>query len=200
MYYYKLSLAYGTATDNRNITDKFPASTEGFAARRPEFEIVGAFAADPIKLVSVESGSGGNVSSVVTVRTEQDHNLDVGTPIKISGVTPQEYNVSSKVASVNSADPKVFTYTLESVPNELTTPASNVSGATATVETDTVGGASPYIFNCSLTRLCMRFCSDFALLRKYGFNISTYQIHWWNFILTKHFNLDLINFPLSIIK
>ena len=150
MYYYKLSLAYGTATDDRNITDKFPASTEGFAARRPEFEIVGAFAADPIKLVSVESGSGGNVSSVVTVRTEQDHNLDVGTPIKISGVTPQEYNVSSKVASVNSADPKVFTYTLESVPNELTTPASNVSGATATVETDTVGGASPYIFNISL--------------------------------------------------
>ena len=150
MYYYKLSLAYGDQTNNRNIPDKFPASTEGFAARRPEFEIVGAFAADPIKLVSVESGSGGNVSSVVTVFTEQDHNLDVGTPIKISGVTPLEYNVSSKVTSVDPANPKKFTYTLESVPNELTTPASNVSGATATVETDTVGGASPYIFNISL--------------------------------------------------
>jgi len=150
MYYYKLSLAYGTATDNRNITDKFPASTEGFAARRPEFEIVGAFAADPITLVSVQSGDGSNVSSVVTVTTEQDHNLDVGTPIKISGVVPLEYNVSSKVASVDPTNSKVFTYTLESVSDELTTPASNVSGATATVETDTVGGASPYIFNISL--------------------------------------------------
>ena len=53
MYYYKLSLAYGTATTNRNIVDKFPASTDGFAARRPEFEIVGAFAADPISITSL---------------------------------------------------------------------------------------------------------------------------------------------------
>ena len=161
MYYYKLSLAYGTATDNRNITDKFPASTEGFAARRPEFEIVGAFAADPITLVSVQSGDGSNVSSVVTVTTEQDHNLDVGTPIKISGVVPLEYNVSSKVASVDPTNSKVFTYTLESVSDELTTPASNVSGATATVETDTVGGASPYIFNISF-RSVYGMCGLFA--------------------------------------
>ena len=57
MYYYKLSLAYGTATTNRNIVDKFPASTDGFAARRPEFEIVGAFAADPISITSLISVS-----------------------------------------------------------------------------------------------------------------------------------------------
>ena len=150
MYYYKLSLAYGTATTNRNILDKFPASTDGFAARRPEFEIVGAFAADPISITSLISGDGSNVSPVVTVTTQQDHNLDVGTPIKISGVIPLEYNISAKVTSVSATDKKVFTYALDDVPDELPATASNVSGATVTVETDTVGGASPYIFNISL--------------------------------------------------
>ena len=150
MYYYKLSLAYGTATTNRNIVDKFPASTEGFAARRPEFEIVGAFAADPINITSLISGDGSNVSPVVTVTTEQDHNLDVGTPVKISGVVPLDYNVSSKVTAVSTTNPKEFTYTLESVSDELAATATNVTGATVTVETDTVGGASPYIFNISL--------------------------------------------------
>ncbi len=150
MYYYKLSLAYGTATTNRNIIDKFPASTDGFAARRPEFEIVGAFAADPISITSLISGDGSNVSPVVTVTTQQDHNLDVGTPIKISGVIPLEYNISAKVTSVSVTNKKVFTYALDNVPDELPATASNVSGATVTVETDTVGGASPYIFNISL--------------------------------------------------
>ena len=150
MYYYKLSLAYGTATTNRNIIDKFPASTEGFAARRPEFEIVGAFAADPITITSLISGDGSNVSPVVTVTTQQDHNLDVGTPIKISGIIPLEYNISAKVTSVSTTNAKVFTYTLDDVPDELLATASNVSGGSVTVETDTVGGASPYIFNISL--------------------------------------------------
>ena len=150
MYYYKLSIAYGTATTNRNIIDKFPASTDGFAARRPEFEIVGAFAADPINITSLKSGDGSNVSPVVTVTTQQDHKLDVGTPIKISGVVPLDYNVSSKVTAVSVTNPKEFTYTLESVPDELPATATNVTGGTVTVETDTVGGASPYIFNISL--------------------------------------------------
>ena len=126
------------------------ASTEGFASRRPEFEIVGAFAADPISIVKAESGQGGAPSNVVTVTTQTEHNLDVGTPIKIRGVIPQAYNVSSKVTSISSTNPKIFTYSLESFDAELVTPASNVTGATVVVETDTVGGASPYIFNISL--------------------------------------------------
>jgi len=150
MYYHKLSIAYGTGSFNRDITDKFPASTEGFASRRPEFEIVGAFAADPISIVKAESGQGGAPSNVVTVTTQTEHNLDVGTPIKIRGVIPQAYNVSSKVTSISSTNPKIFTYSLESFDAELVTPASNVTGATVVVETDTVGGASPYIFNISL--------------------------------------------------
>ena len=47
MYYAKLSNAYGTGSD-RDIDDKFPAEPEGFNAQRPEYEIVGAFADDPL--------------------------------------------------------------------------------------------------------------------------------------------------------
>ena len=93
MYYYKLSIAYGTATEDRNISDKFPGSTEGFVSKRPEFEIVGAFAADPIKITNIESGSGGVASPVITVTTERDNGLDVGTPIRINGVSESDYNV-----------------------------------------------------------------------------------------------------------
>ena len=48
--------------------------------------------------------------SVVTVTTPQDHGLNVGTPIKIKGVTPIDYNISTKVATVASSTQ--FTYVL----------------------------------------------------------------------------------------
>ena len=46
IYYSKLSNAFNTAS-TRDIDQKFPASLDGFAPQRPEFEIVGAFASDP---------------------------------------------------------------------------------------------------------------------------------------------------------
>ena len=151
MYYYKLSVAYDAAS-TRNIQNKFPNSTQGFAARRPEYEIVGAFAADPISITSAVAGDGIYADNEITITTLTDHNLDVGTPIKINGVTPAEYNVSATVTTIggpSGVDPKVFTYMVADSKG-LRTPASNVTGSTVTIETDTVGGASPYIFNCSL--------------------------------------------------
>ena len=149
MYYYKLSIAY-SASSTRSITEKFPSSLEGFASRRAEYEIVGAFANDPVKIAQIQAGDGFTPSNQVTVTTLTDHNLDVGTPIKINGVQPSAYNISAKVSSIDNANPKVFTYTLSSFSDELSTPADNVSNATVIVETDTVDGSSPYIFNCSL--------------------------------------------------
>jgi len=148
MYYYKLSVAYDSAS-TRNIQNKFPTSTQGFASRRPEYEIVGAFAADPISITSAVAGDGVYATNSVTIKTLSDHKLDVGTPIKISGVNPPEYNVSAVVTTISETDPKEFTYTLAESKG-LKTPASNVTGSTVTIETDTVEGASPYIFNCSL--------------------------------------------------
>ena len=149
MYYYKLSIAYGSATEDRNISEKFPSNTEGFVSKRPEFEIVGAFAADPLVISSIESGTGGTASRVITVTTQTDHKLDVGTPIRIKGVGESDYNVSTTVTSISSSNSRQFTYTLENFRADIVVSPA-VTGAQIIVETDTVNGASPYIFNISL--------------------------------------------------
>ena len=149
MYYHKLSVAYNSAS-TKNIANKYPAEPDGFKSRRAEYEIVGAFSPDSIQLTNVQAGENGVPSNKVTVTTLTDHNLEVGTPIKIQNVDPPAYNISTKVATISATNPKVFTYTLPSYDIELTTPASNITTAIATVETDTVDGSSPYIFNCSL--------------------------------------------------
>jgi hypothetical protein len=148
MYYAKLSNAFNLAS-GRDIDDKYPADPLGFEKQRPEWEIVGAFAADPIQISTIESGSGGTASSQVTVKTEAPHELTAGTPIKISGVSPEDYNISTKVQSISDTDPTVFTYLLPNFEPNLTTPGT-ASSAFVTIETDTVSGASPYIFNISL--------------------------------------------------
>ena len=148
MYYAKLSNAFNLAS-GRDIDQKYPSNPLGFEKQRPEWEIVGAFAADPIKISTIESGSGGTASNQVTVKTTVPHEFTDGTPIKISGVSPANYNISTKVQSISDTDPTVFTYLLPSFPPNLTTPG-NASSAFVTIETDTVSGASPYIFNISL--------------------------------------------------
>lgn len=150
MYYSKLSNAFNLAS-GREIKDidKYPANIDGFAKLRPEWEIVGAFASDPISILTIESGSGGTATPEISVSTTVAHKLNVGTPIKIRGVSVSDYNVSTKVSYVDPSDPTKFKYLLASVRNNLpTNPGS--SGATVTIETDTVSGASPYIFNCSM--------------------------------------------------
>jgi hypothetical protein len=148
MYYAKLSNAFNLAS-GRDIDQKYPQNPGGFEKQRPEWEIVGAFAADPIQITTIESGSGGTASSQVTVKTAVPHELSAGTPIKISGVSPANYNISTKVQSISDTDPTVFTYLLPNFPLNLTTPG-NASSGFVTIETDTVSGASPYIFNISL--------------------------------------------------
>jgi hypothetical protein len=148
MYYAKLSNAFNLAS-GRDIDQKYPQNPGGFEKQRPEWEIVGAFAADPIQITTIESGSGGTPNSQVTVKTTIPHELTAGTPIKISGVLPEDYNISTKVQSISDTDPTVFTYLLPNFPLNLTTPG-NASSGFVTIETDTVSGASPYIFNISL--------------------------------------------------
>ncbi len=149
MYYHKLSVAYDSAS-TRNIQDKYPTNPRGFSSRRPEYEIVGAFASDPLAITNIKAGDGVYATNEVTVETLTDHNLDVGTPIKVNGVSPADYNVSAVVTQTFPNDSKKFRYTLADYNPGLETPANDVTGATVTIETDTVDGASPYIFNCSL--------------------------------------------------
>ena len=150
MYYSKVSNAYNAY---RDIDQKYPTSTTGFAKQRPEWEIVGAFASDPIAISSIISGNGGTASSIVTVTTLIPHNLNAGTPIKIKGVggsgVTAPYNIATTVQNILSSTQ--FTYLLPSLAVYPTlNPSPSSASATVTVETDTVSGASPYIFNCSL--------------------------------------------------
>ena len=146
MYYSKLSNAFNTY---RQIPAdaKFPAYPQDFAKMAPEWEIVGAFATDPIDISTIISGDGITASTQITVTTADAHNLSVGSPIKIRGVSQEEYNISTFVQNVISSTQ--FTYLLPSFPSTLNASPS-ASGSTVTVETDTVSGASPYIFNISL--------------------------------------------------
>ena len=146
MYYSKLSNAYNEAS-GRDIDEKYPQEPGGFSPQRPEFEIVGAFATDPVNISNIISGDGFVADAVVTVTTATDHGLDIDTPIKIRGVAVVDYNVSTKVSAV--INEKTFTYVLPFVRTNLPARPSTAS-ANVTVETDTVQGASPYIFNVSM--------------------------------------------------
>ena len=150
MYYSKVSNAYNAY---REIDQKYPTLPLGFTKRNPEWEIVGAFASDPITISSIISGNGATATSVVSVTTNEAHGLNSGTPIKIKGVSgfgvTAPYNISTKVQNVLSDTQ--FTYLLPglaSYPN--INPSPSAASATVTIETDTVSGASPYIFNISL--------------------------------------------------
>ena len=150
IYYSKLTNAFNRAS-GRDIDQKYPSAPKSFAPQRPEFEIVGAFATDPLNITNIESGDGATPGQQVTVTTSVPHNLTGGTPIKIRGVNVPDYNISTKVSSVLSTNK--FTYLLPFVrPNLPAGAAGGLSSANAQVlvETDTVTGASPYIFNISL--------------------------------------------------
>lgn len=148
MYYSKLSNAFNLAS-GRDIDQKYPLESGGFAKQRPEWEIVGAFDSDPIDIQTIISGDGIAASPLVTVTTFEAHNLTAGTPIKIRGVSDARFNVSTKVQSVDPSNPRRFTYLLSKFEPTLSVNPSAL-GSTATIETDTVGGASPYVFNVSL--------------------------------------------------
>ena len=83
----------------------------------------------------------------MTVQTTTPHGLSSGTPIKMKGVSEPDYNISTKVASVLTTTIYISLPFVR--PNLQATPTS-VASATITIETDTVTGASPYIFNVSL--------------------------------------------------
>ena len=146
MYYYKLTHAFQSAS-GRPVSFQWPNEQGDFDKVRPEYEIVGALGVDAAVVTSMFAGDGATPTAQVTVTTQNPHGYTAGTPIKIRGVNISNYNISAFVTSVISDTS--FTYQLPSFPaNLIATPDS--SNATITIESDTVSGASPYIFNVSL--------------------------------------------------
>ena len=147
MYYHKVQKAYGDSS-GRAIGD-FPA-TRDMQPKLPEFEIVGPVIADDVGITSMRAGSGSktNTSTTITVDCEVPHKLVVDSQFRISGVNtyPLIYNGNFQVTGVSSD--RIFTYRTSSPPLDGLPTLDGDEKVVA--DTDTVSGASPYIFNCSL--------------------------------------------------
>ena len=145
-YYFKLMNAYGNDTGNRQIQD-YPRSDgkNDFEPNTPETKIVGDLASDDKKIIELSS-SGLNASVTTTV----DHGLTVDDQILITGVgSTVLYEGTYRVTGITSD--RKFTYQLNSdaIDNVVNVDTVNPN-AKVQIEADTVTGASPYIFNCSL--------------------------------------------------
>jgi len=144
IYYYKVAQAFGSSS-GRNIGD-FPSTTD-FQPKIDEYRIVAEVSATDLGISSIRSGDGITGSTTITITTTGSHNLQVDSPIRITGVSQDAsiYNGSFVVSGITTTNG--FNYIASSVP---TTLLPTVGSSKVMIESDSVSSASPYIFNCSL--------------------------------------------------
>ncbi len=149
MYYAKLTLAYGT--NSGRALPNYPANTD-FQKTVDESRIVGAISRlGDLEIQDIFSGtdaSSATATTIVTVVTKTEHNLNVTTPIIINGVSNSDYDGSHVVSQVLSTTS--FTYSVPVAPPSTATPSLTGLAPVVIVESDSVTSASPYVFNCSL--------------------------------------------------
>ena len=147
MFYFKVAQAYGDAS-GRPVPD-FP-TFDDFEPSVDEFRIVGDLAADPVGITSIKAGDGNTPNNVITVDTTKAHGLFKDTPVLIAGITTSvnSYNGSFLVEEVISDTQ--FRYLAPSVPITALPTPQEIQNSSVIIEPDTVGSASPYVFNCSL--------------------------------------------------
>ena len=141
MYYFKLMNAYGGDTGNRNIPD-FPASQD-FEPNTPESKIVGDLSSDD-KSIEKLTSSGLNA----TVVTKAAHGLTKDDQVLITGVGNTFYDGTYSVSGITSERQFIYAMNGDPVQDVITIDANNPPKVE--IEADSVTGASPYIFNCSL--------------------------------------------------
>jgi len=146
-YYLKVSYGYG------NFSGRAIPNTLTDLQKNPEEnKIVGDLGQGTLTISDVISGDGSTATTTITVTTEQSHGLSPLTPVQISGVASsnsvqvqQQFNGNFVVSQVIS--PTQFTYLIQSAPGAAD---PSFEGATVKIQSDTVSGSSPYVFNCSL--------------------------------------------------
>src|SRR5210317_1948348 len=99
-------------------------------------------------LATIKSGDGIVPSRTITVTTVEPHGLNIGTPIRITEVNQTGFDISTRVTDIDVDDDNTFFYTVSEDPALM--PSGVFTTGQVTVETDTVSGASPYIFNISM--------------------------------------------------
>ena len=147
MFYFKVAQAYGDAS-GRPVGD-YP-TFDDFEPSVDEFRIVGDLQSDPVGVTSIKAGDGNTPTATITVTSNKPHGLFKDTPVLIAGITTAitSYNGSFLVGDILS--PTQFTFQTPNIPaNALPTP-QEIQNSSIVVESDTVGSASPYIFNVSL--------------------------------------------------
>ena len=147
MYYFKVAKAYGDSS-GRPVGD-YPTFTD-FEPNVDEFRIVGDLQSDPVGVTSIKAGDGNTPTATITVNTSKAHGLFKDTPVLIAGITTAiaSYNGSFLVDEVLSDNQ--FTFQTSTVPGNALPTAQEIQNSSVIVESDTVGSASPYVFNCSL--------------------------------------------------
>jgi hypothetical protein len=147
MYYHKVQRAYGDSS-GRAIGD-FPGTVD-MQSKLPEYQIVAPLFANNVGISSIKAGAGSktNTSTTITVDCSTSHGLVVDSPIRISGINtyPTIYNGNFTVTGVSSD--RIFTYQASSAP--LDGLPDLVGDEVVIADTDSVSGASPYVFNISM--------------------------------------------------
>ena len=151
MYYEKVGLAYGTAS-GRQIEPDFPSSGLDIQPKIDEFRIVGP-TGGTTEISSIIAGDGtalGKTNIITVTLTSPLSGIDVDTAFQVNDVSDTDYNgsfVVNEVITSSTDGTTSFKYLNSVVPSN---PSPSVSGATVSLDTDTVTSASPYIFNISL--------------------------------------------------
>ena len=147
MYYFKVAKAYGDSS-GRPVGD-YPTFSD-FEPNVDEFRIVGDLQSDPVGVTSIKAGDGNTPTATITVNTSKAHGLFKDTPVLIAGITTaiSSYNGSFLVDEV--LNDNQFTFQTSNVPGNALPTAQEIQNSSVIVESDTVGSASPYVFNCSL--------------------------------------------------
>jgi len=153
LYYQKIAKAYADIPDATGTQ-----SADELQARVEENRIVGPNLAGPVTIAN--TASSGIITDYVNVNvftttaqvtTTANHNLSVGTPILISGVTGTDasrFNGSYFVSEVVS--PTKFRYIIKDPGSGAPSGNPTTDSCQVQVEVDNVDSSSPYIFNCSL--------------------------------------------------
>ena len=145
MYYEKVGLAYGQSS-GREIFPDYPTNPIDIQAKVDEYRIVGSLGVE-VGITSIRAGDGTTTSNVITaILSEAIPDLSVDTPIQIQGIGPSGYNGQFIVSAVNGETE--LQYKVQNPPSN--PQPSLLGGATASVVSDTVTSASPYVFSVSL--------------------------------------------------
>ena len=144
MYYEKISLVYGQSS-GRAIEPDYPSSGLDIQPKIDEYRIVGSTGLS-VGISSIKAGDGSTATTSITVTTESAvAGLDVDTPFRVEGIADTAYNGQFVVAEkLNS------TQIIYKVQNAPVSALPSVTGATLSLQSDTITSASPYIFNISL--------------------------------------------------